>query len=162
MGTRAVRLAHGRVATTRYRCSSIFRRRPQYIARAEPRPAYDGACSLTPRSLAFPHPIRLRRTSTLSKPSSQYTKSLQSSHIQADTSTEAMCSYTYYYHYCGCSYWVSWETAEFCGNTTTSPHSVDVYEIDMCIGKVVTCGGYSDEYCDECSEDHTLEHELEE
>ena len=40
--------------------------------------------------------------------------------------------------------------------------SVDVWTIDLCKDMVVVCDGISSHFCPECSEDHTLEFELDE
>lgn len=71
-----------------------------------------------------------------------------------------MCQYTYSYYYCGCDYYIWWDTVEFCSNRFLSGYSVDVSTADMCRDRVVFCDGISDYYCNECSEDHTLEYEL--
>ena len=42
-----------------------------------------------------------------------------------------------------------------------SGYSYDAWSIDMCKNMKVTCGGFSNYYCSECSEDMTLEYELE-
>lgn len=73
-----------------------------------------------------------------------------------------MCSYTYLFYYCGHDYYILSDTIEFCSNRYLSGYSVDVWTIDMCTDKVVECYGLSKYYCNECSEDHTLEYELEE
>ncbi|EME84010.1 uncharacterized protein MYCFIDRAFT_134426 [Pseudocercospora fijiensis CIRAD86] len=73
-----------------------------------------------------------------------------------------MCSYTFLYYYCGCGWYIINDTIEFCANRSLSGYSVDVWGEDMCSRKAVTCEGLSRFYCSECSEDHTLEYELEE
>lgn len=73
-----------------------------------------------------------------------------------------MCSYTFSYYYCGCDYFVCYDTLEYCENRSISAHSVDIWTDDMCRDKQVTCDGISNYYCSECSEDHTLEYQLEE
>ena len=73
-----------------------------------------------------------------------------------------MCQYSYSYYFCGCETFVWYDTIEFCENKSVSPWSISGWTADMCKDKVVTCLGYSRYYCNECSEDHTLEYELDE
>lgn len=73
-----------------------------------------------------------------------------------------MCSYTFSYYACGCDYFIWSDTMEYCSNRYLSAHSIDIFSVDMCENKVVTCDGIPGYYCDECSEDHTLEYELDE
>lgn len=73
-----------------------------------------------------------------------------------------MCKYTYSTTYCGCEYYIHYDSVEFCEHRTFSGYSVDGWSSDMCDNKVVICEGIGDYYCDECSEDHTLEYDLDE
>ena len=73
-----------------------------------------------------------------------------------------MCQYTYLYYFCGHDYYICSDSAEVCANRYLSAHSADIWTIDMCKDMVVTCEGISRYYCNECSEDHTLEFELDE
>ncbi|KAF2715987.1 hypothetical protein K431DRAFT_324111 [Polychaeton citri CBS 116435] len=73
-----------------------------------------------------------------------------------------MCQYTYSYYYCGCDYYIWADSIEYCANRYLSGYSVDVWTIDMCNKKEMQCAGISKYYCGECSEDHTLEFQLEE
>ena len=73
-----------------------------------------------------------------------------------------MCQYTYSYYYCGHDYFIYSDSLETCANRYLSAHSVDVWTIDMCKDMVVTCNGISIYYCKECSEDYTLEFDLDE
>lgn len=73
-----------------------------------------------------------------------------------------MCSYTYVQYHCGCDYYLLSDSVEFCSNRIFSGYSVQISSNDMCERKVVDFAGISRFYCDECSEDHTLEFELEE
>ena len=73
-----------------------------------------------------------------------------------------MCKYTYLHYYCGHDYYILTDSLEYCDNRYISSYSVDVWTIDMCRDKKVECSGLSRFYCDECSEDHTLEYQLEE
>lgn len=73
-----------------------------------------------------------------------------------------MCKHEYSFYYCGCDYFVWYDSVEMCGNRTLSGYSIDGYTIDMCDDKVATCCGYSSSYCAECADDHTLEYELDE
>jgi hypothetical protein len=73
-----------------------------------------------------------------------------------------MCSYTFSYYICGCDYFIWTDTVEYCENRSINAFSVDIWSDDMCRDKVVECAGISRYYCGECSEDHTLEYQLEE
>ncbi|KYG40768.1 hypothetical protein M433DRAFT_97994 [Acidomyces richmondensis BFW] len=65
-----------------------------------------------------------------------------------------MCSYTYYFYLCGCDSYI-WDI-EYCSNRLVNPHS-----IEMCDKPIGRCHK-SEYYCSGCSEDHTLEFELQE
>jgi hypothetical protein len=73
-----------------------------------------------------------------------------------------MCSYTYSWYYCGhdCYIWAG--SLEFCASRLLSSYSYDAWSIDLCKNMKVSCGGYSGHYCVDCSEDVTLEYELDE
>ncbi|KAF2209011.1 hypothetical protein CERZMDRAFT_48104 [Cercospora zeae-maydis SCOH1-5] len=73
-----------------------------------------------------------------------------------------MCSYSFLYYYCGCDIFMLDDSIEYCGNRYLNGYSVEIWSADMCKDRVVTCNGRSRWYCSECSEDHTLEYELEE
>lgn len=73
-----------------------------------------------------------------------------------------MCGYTYSTTFCGCDYYIHYDSVEFCEHRTFSGYSVDGWSSDMCDNKVVVCEGIGNFYCDECSEDHTLEYDLDE
>jgi hypothetical protein len=73
-----------------------------------------------------------------------------------------MCSYTYIQYYCGCDYYMISDSVEFCSNRIFSGYSVDGWSNDMCEKQAVSFAGISRFYCNECSEDHTLEYQLEE
>lgn len=73
-----------------------------------------------------------------------------------------MCQYTYCYYVCGHDYFIVSDTMEFCANRSVSAHSVDAWTVDMCKDLVVECLGMSRYYCNECSEDHLLEFQLDE
>lgn len=49
-----------------------------------------------------------------------------------------------------------------CHNRLLSGYSYDAWSIDMCKNMTVSCGGFSNYYCNECSEDVALEFELDE
>lgn len=49
-----------------------------------------------------------------------------------------------------------------CPNRQLSGYSYDAWSIDMCKNVTVSCGGFSNYYCSECSEDVALEFELDE
>ena len=51
---------------------------------------------------------------------------------------------------------------EVCHNRLLSGYSYDAWSIDMCKHMTVECGGFSNYYCGECSEDVALEFELDE
>ena len=73
-----------------------------------------------------------------------------------------MCSYTYIQYYCGCDYYMISDSVEFCSNRIFSGYSVDGWSNDMCEKQAVNFAGISRFYCSDCSEDHTLEYQLEE
>ena len=73
-----------------------------------------------------------------------------------------MCQYTYAYYFCGHGYFIYSSSLEFCANRSLSAYSLDVWAVDMCRDCIVTCNGISSSHCRECSEDHTLEFELDE
>ncbi|KAF2157052.1 hypothetical protein K461DRAFT_218356 [Myriangium duriaei CBS 260.36] len=73
-----------------------------------------------------------------------------------------MCSYTYSYYRCGCNYFIWSDSLEMCINRFLSSYSPDIWSTDMCKNSKVECGGISNYYCSDCSEDHTLEFQLEE
>ena len=50
----------------------------------------------------------------------------------------------------------------FTTSPTLSGYSYDCWSIDMCKNMKVTCGGFSNYYCSDCSEDVALEFELDE
>jgi hypothetical protein len=51
---------------------------------------------------------------------------------------------------------------EVCHNRLLSGYSYDAWSIDMCKNISVKCGGFSNYYCSDCSEDCSLEYELDE
>ncbi len=73
-----------------------------------------------------------------------------------------MCSYSFLYYYCGCDWFMVDDSIEYCSNRYLGGHSVEIWSHDMCDQKVVQCRGKSKWCCRECSEDHTLEYELDE
>jgi len=73
-----------------------------------------------------------------------------------------MCSYTYSWYYCNHDYYIWANSIEICPNRLLSGYSSDAWSIDMCKEMKVTCGGFSNYYCTECSEDVSLEFELDE
>lgn len=54
------------------------------------------------------------------------------------------------------------DSIEICPNRLLSGYSYDAWSIDMCPNRKVTCGGFSQYYCNSCSEDVALEFELDE
>lgn len=60
------------------------------------------------------------------------------------------------------SYFIWTNTMEACWNRFLSSYSPDIWSIDMCKNMVVECKGISNYYCNDCSEDHTLEFQLDE
>lgn len=54
------------------------------------------------------------------------------------------------------------ESIEFCNSRIFSGYSADGWSNDMCETQDVTFDGISGRYCGECSEDHTLEFQLDE
>jgi hypothetical protein len=74
-----------------------------------------------------------------------------------------MCSYTYLRYRCGCDYYMLWDSIEFCNSRIFSSYTADGWSNDMCETQDVTFDGISSSrYCGECSEDHTLEFQLDE
>lgn len=89
-----------------------------------------------------------------------------------------MCSYTYSWYYCNHDYYIWFvlspspipqansirraNSIEICHNRLLSSYSPDAWSIDMCKNMTVKCGGFSNYYCHECSEDVALEFELDE
>ncbi|KER00541.1 hypothetical protein AUEXF2481DRAFT_34762 [Aureobasidium subglaciale EXF-2481] len=73
-----------------------------------------------------------------------------------------MCEYTYSWYRCNHSYYIWQDSIEICTNRFLSSYSCDAWSIDMCKEHVATCTGFIDYYCHECSEDYTLEWDLEE
>ncbi|KAF2490686.1 hypothetical protein BU16DRAFT_131704 [Lophium mytilinum] len=73
-----------------------------------------------------------------------------------------MCSYTYSWYYCNHDYYIWANSVEVCPNRLLSGYSYDCWSIDMCKNSKVTCGGFSNYYCSDCSEDVSLEFELDE
>lgn len=51
---------------------------------------------------------------------------------------------------------------EVCSSRLLSGYSYDAWSIDMCRNMTVSCGGFSNYYCNECSEDVALEYQLDE
>jgi hypothetical protein len=51
---------------------------------------------------------------------------------------------------------------EVCQSRLLSGYSYDAWSIDMCKNMKVLCGGFSNYYCTDCSEDVALEYELDE
>lgn len=93
-----------------------------------------------------------------------------------------MCSYTYSWYYCNHDYYI-WQaqspnltvsctkvrlttcragSMEVCSSRLLSGYSYDAWSIDMCKNMTVACGGFSNYYCTDCSEDVALEYELDE
>lgn len=73
-----------------------------------------------------------------------------------------MCGYTYSWYICNHDYFIWYDSVEICEHRFLSGYSFDAWSNDMCKNMIVTCAGFSNQYCNECSEDHTLEFELEE
>jgi hypothetical protein len=91
-----------------------------------------------------------------------------------------MCSYTYSWYYCNHDYYIWYHlfplshikreltdqnranSIEVCSNRLLSGYSYDAWSIDMCRDMTVACGGFSNYYCSDCSEDVALEYELDE
>ncbi|KAB2575103.1 hypothetical protein DBV05_g6282 [Lasiodiplodia theobromae] len=73
-----------------------------------------------------------------------------------------MCSYTYSWYYCNHDYYIWANSIEICPNRLLSGYSYDAWSIDMCKNMTVKCGGFSNYYCSDCSEDVALEYELDE
>ena len=71
-----------------------------------------------------------------------------------------MCSFTYWWYYCNHGTYAWEEDIEFCSNRLLSCYSYDAWCNDMCENLQVICGGFSNYYCDDCSEDIGLEFEL--
>jgi len=51
---------------------------------------------------------------------------------------------------------------EVCSARLLSGYSYDIWSIDMCKNMTVSCAGFSNYYCTDCSEDVTLEFQLDE
>lgn len=51
---------------------------------------------------------------------------------------------------------------EICEHRVLSGYSYDAWSVDLCKNMKVSCGGFSNYYCTECSEDVSLEFELDE
>ena len=49
-----------------------------------------------------------------------------------------------------------------CSSRLLSGYSYDAWSIDMCSKMKIECGGFSNYYCSDCSEDVALEFELDE
>jgi hypothetical protein len=89
-----------------------------------------------------------------------------------------MCSYTYSWYYCSHDYYIWYapphpytsrkltlfraDSLEVCAGRLLSGYSYDAWSIDLCKNMKVSCGGYSNYYCVDCSEDVALEYELDE
>jgi hypothetical protein len=73
-----------------------------------------------------------------------------------------MCKYTYSWYCCNHNYYIWDSSIEICQNRLLSGYSYDAWSADMCKHVETTCAGFSSYYCSECSEDHTLEYELDE
>jgi hypothetical protein len=73
-----------------------------------------------------------------------------------------MCSYTYSWYYCNHDYYIWANSIEVCSSRLLSGYSYDAWSIDMCKNMTVSCGGFSNYYCTDCSEDVSLEYELDE
>ena len=96
-----------------------------------------------------------------------------------------MCSYTYSWYYCNHDYYIWYalpflsfpqslhpkpqsnsphraNSIEVCSSRLLSGYSYDAWSIDMCSKMKIECGGFSNYYCTDCSEDVALEFELDE
>ncbi|KAF1983033.1 hypothetical protein K402DRAFT_396967 [Aulographum hederae CBS 113979] len=73
-----------------------------------------------------------------------------------------MCSYSYSWYICGHTYYIHYNSLEVCANRLLSSYSYDAWSIDLCKNIQVECGGFSNYYCNDCSEDVSLEFELDE
>lgn len=94
-----------------------------------------------------------------------------------------MCTYTYSWYICNHSYYIWTDTIEICTNRFLSTYSYDAWSIgkrqmmnsssgktqywcflclDMCNDHIATCKGFGNFFCSDCSEDYTLEYELDE
>jgi hypothetical protein len=73
-----------------------------------------------------------------------------------------MCSYTYSWYYCNHDYYIWANSMEICSSRLLSGYSYDAWSIDMCRNMKVACGGFSNYYCSDCSEDVALEYQLDE
>ncbi|RMZ69409.1 mitochondrial carrier [Pyrenophora seminiperda CCB06] len=89
-----------------------------------------------------------------------------------------MCSYTYSWYYCNHDYYICKthgisgdchadspcraNSIEVCSSRLLSGYSYDAWSIDMCSKMKIECGGFSNYYCNDCSEDVALEFELDE
>ncbi|KAF5847179.1 hypothetical protein GGP41_003461 [Bipolaris sorokiniana] len=83
-----------------------------------------------------------------------------SRHLQDPS--EIMCSYTYSWYYCNHDYYIWANSIEVCSSRLLSGYSYDAWSIDMCSKMKIECGGFSNYYCTDCSEDVALEFELDE
>jgi hypothetical protein len=73
-----------------------------------------------------------------------------------------MCSYTYSWYYCSHGIYIWENTVEVYASRLLSGYSYNAWSIDLCNNVKVSCNGYSEYYCVECSEDVALEYELDE
>jgi len=92
-----------------------------------------------------------------------------------------MCTYTYSWYICNHDYYIWTDSVEVCSNRLLSGYSADAWSIgeratsvcswdnkpdfivlDMCKHHIAICKGFGEYYCRDCSEDYTLEYELEE
>lgn len=73
-----------------------------------------------------------------------------------------MCGYSYSWYICNHDYFIHDDTVEVCEHRFLSGYSADAWTIDMCKRVKAVCKGFAMRYCHECSEDHTLEFELDE
>jgi hypothetical protein len=73
-----------------------------------------------------------------------------------------MCGYTYSFYCCSHDTFIHGSSIEVCANRLLSGYSYDAWSIDMCKNITVKCEGFSSYYCHECSEDYSLEYELDE
>ncbi|KAH9881387.1 hypothetical protein IAQ61_000111 [Plenodomus lingam] len=78
------------------------------------------------------------------------------------TTFRRMCSYTYSWYYCNHDYYIWANSMEVCSSRLLSGYSYDAWSIDMCRNMTVSCGGFSNYYCTDCSEDVCLEYQLDE
>ncbi|PSN58969.1 hypothetical protein BS50DRAFT_509403 [Corynespora cassiicola Philippines] len=73
-----------------------------------------------------------------------------------------MCCYTYSWYYCNHNYYIHGDSIEICENHSLPIYSYDAWNMDLCNSTQVTCAGFSDCYCPDCSEDIILEFDLDE